>query len=112
MQPNGLAIAIPHDFDWTGLVNPTYAVPTEEIGTENVRERIFLGVCRSKEIYRTELDEFLLKKDAFYRVINEFPYLDQRAKKDIITYLDRFFNQVSGRKDVILYNMMNTCKKF
>ena len=71
-EPTGLGIVIPHDFDWTGLVNATYAIPTEEIGTENVRERKFFGVCRSKEVYKQELDMFLGKKAEFYRVINDF----------------------------------------
>ncbi len=110
LEPYGQGIAIPHDFDWSGLVNPPYAIPTEEIGIENVRERRFDGICRSKEIYSKELDQFEAKKDEFYRVINEFPYIDQRGKKDIITFLDGFFNEVEGRRDVILYNLMNTCK--
>jgi len=112
VDPYGLGIAIPHDFDWTGLVNPTYAVPTEEMGTDNVRERIFVGICRSKEIYDKELGLLLEKKVAFYNVINDFPYLDQRVKKDITSYLDSFFNQVAGRRDIVLYNLLNTCKKF
>ncbi len=111
-DPDGLGIAIPHDFDWTGLVNPPYAVPTEEIGTENVRERRFDGVCRSKEVYQKDLDLFLAKKNHFYRVINEFPYISQRAKKDITNYLDEFFNKLEGRRDLILYYLLNTCKKF
>ena len=64
-EPTGLGIAIPHDFDWTGLVNPTYAIPTEEIGTENVRERLFVGVCRSKEVFKDELEMFRKKKLIF-----------------------------------------------
>jgi hypothetical protein len=108
----GLGIAIPHDFDWTGLVNPSYAIPTEEIGTENVRERKFFGICRTKEVYRQELDMFLAKKAEFYRVINEFPYVTNQVKKDMTGYLDGFFNQLTGNKDLILYNLTNTCKSF
>ena len=111
-DPNSLGIAIPHDFDWTGLVNAAYAIPTEEIGIENVRERLFIGVCRTKEVYSKELDLFLEKKEEFYKVINEFPYINQKAKKDMTDYLDGFFDQLVGNKDRILYNMMNTCKKF
>lgn len=111
-NPSGLGIAIPHDFDWTGLVNAAYAVPAEIIGTENVRERLFLGVCRSKEVYRKELDLFLEKKDEFYKVINDFPYINQKAKKDMIGYLDGFFDQVVWKRDLILSNFMNMCKKF
>lgn len=109
---SGLAIAIPHDFDWTGLVNPTYAVPAEEIGTESVRDRLFLGICRKKEIYNKELDVFLEKKEQFYKVINDCSYIDQKAKKDMTDYLDGFYDMLSGKKDLILYNFTNTCKSF
>ncbi len=111
-DPGGLAIAIPYDFDWTGLVNAAYAIPAEIVGTENVRERIFLGVCRSKEVYQKELDMFLEKKDEFYKVINEFTYINQKAKKDMTGYLDGIFNHLIGKKDHILYNLLNSCKNF
>jgi len=111
MNPYGLGIVIPHDFDWSGLVNPTYAVPTEEIGIENVRERKFFGICRTKEVYQKDLDMFQKKKAEFYKVINEFQYLSQGDKKDITGYLDSFFNQLEGKRDLLLYNLLNTCKK-
>jgi hypothetical protein len=112
IDPYGLGIAIPHDFDWTGLVNAAYAIPAENVGTENVRERLFVGVCRKKEVFERDLDLFLAKKDDFYKVINDFPYITQKVKKDLISYLDGFFNQIDGRRDVILYNLMNSCKNF
>jgi|WetSurMetagenome_2_1015567.scaffolds.fasta_scaffold47576_2 hypothetical protein len=110
-DPNSLPIAVPHDFDWTGLVNATYAIPAEIVGTENVRERIFTGICRSKEEYRKDLDMLLKKKDEFYRVINEFPYLNQSSKKDMINYLDGFFYQITGKNDNLIFYLMNSCKK-
>jgi hypothetical protein len=106
-----LGIAIPYDFDWTGLVDAVYAIPAEIVGTKTVRERVFLGVCRSKEVYQKDLEVFLEKKEEFYRVINEFPYLNQRTKKDMIVYLDGFFNQCVGNKD-ILDILLNSCKNF
>jgi hypothetical protein len=106
-----LALAIPYDFDWTGVVNAAYAIPAEITGTKTVRERIFLGVCRSKEIYLKDLDQFLEKKEALYKIINDYPYLNQRSKKDIIMYLDGFYDQCVGRKDII-ETLMNSCKKF
>jgi hypothetical protein len=112
MDPNSKAVAIPHDFDWTGLVNASYAVPAENVGTQSVRERIFLGVCRKKEVYNNELDMFLSKKEEFYKVINEFPYISQRAKKDMTGYLDSFFDQLRGKKDAILFKLTNSCKNF
>jgi hypothetical protein len=111
-EPYGLAIAVPHDFDWTGIVNASYAIPAEIVGTENVRERIFEGVCRSKEVFRKDLDIFAEKQEEFYRVINEFPYVNKQVKKDIIGYLDGFFNKLAGSRDIILYNLVNSCKDF
>ncbi|MGD0754257.1 MAG: hypothetical protein ABR927_04270 [Bacteroidales bacterium] len=111
LDTTGLGIAVPHDFDWSGLVNPPYALPTEEMGIQTVRERKFVGVCRSKEVYLKDLESFVQKKDEFYRVINDFPYLDKREKKDATDYLDGFFDQLVGKKDNLIYNLTNTCKK-
>jgi hypothetical protein len=108
----GLALAIPHDFDWTGLVNASYAIPAEIVGTENVRERIFLGVCRSKAVYMKDLNIFVKKKDEFYKVINEFPYLNRQAKKDMTDYLNGFFDKLEGKRDLIIEMLMNSCKNF
>jgi hypothetical protein len=107
----GLAIAVPYDFDWTGLVNTDYAIPAEIVGTENVRERLFLGVCRSREVYQDDLQVFLENKEELYKIINEFPNLSQRDKKDITGYLDGFYNQLAGRKE-ILDIFLSTCKNF
>ena len=108
----GLGIAIPRDFDWTGLVNASYAIPAEIVGTENVRQRIFLGVCRSKEVYEKDLDLFSEKKEELYRVINEFPYINIQEKKDMTYYLDGFFDKLVGERDRFLDNLLNYCKRF
>jgi hypothetical protein len=105
-----LAIAVPYDFDWTGLVNAAYAVPAEVTGTQSVRERIFLGVCRTKEVYQKDLDQFLEKKEAFNQVINDFPLINQRTKKDMTIYLDQFFKECTGKKEVLDIFTTN-CKK-
>ena len=107
-----LAIAVPYDFDWTGFVNADYAVPAEIVGTTNVRQRIFLGVCRNEEIYSAELDYFLGKKDEIYAIFDGFPYLNQRAKRDLTVYLDEFFNGITNRKKNLIDIFLNSCKKF
>jgi hypothetical protein len=107
-----LAVAVPYDFDFTGLVDAGYAIPDDKItGTTSIRERIFLGVCRSREVYQKDLEEFLEKKEEFYKLINEFPYLDEKQKKDMIYYLDTFYEQCTGRQK-ILNVFLNSCKNF
>ena len=94
-----LVTAVPYDFDFTGLVDAGYAIPDDKItGTTSIRERIFLGVCRTREVYQKDLEEFLEKKDEIYRLINEFPYLDDRQKKNMIYYLDTFYDECTGKQ--------------
>jgi hypothetical protein len=105
-----LPIAVPHDFDWTGLVDASYAIPSETIGVKDVRERIYEGICRKDVVYNEELDLFLKKKGDFYRVINGCNYINKKVKKDLIGYLDEFFNQLTGSRYNILQSFYNTCK--
>jgi len=107
-----LVSAVPYDFDFTGLVDASYAIPDDKItGTTSIRERIFLGVCRSREEYQLALEEFLVKKDEFYGLINDFPYLDEKQKKKMIYYLETFYDMCTG-KQKILNVFLNSCKNF
>jgi hypothetical protein len=107
-----LGIAIPYDFDWTGVVNASYALPAENVGTESVRERLFLGICRSENIFRTRLNDFARHKDDFYKIVNDFPYLKPREKADVTKYLDQFFDQLAGNRNNIISTFRNSCKNF
>jgi len=61
---------------------PLMPVPAENVGTDNVRERKFEGVCRSKEVFSEKTLIYSREKKAeFYRVINEFPYVNNQVKK-------------------------------
>lgn len=106
-----LGMIVPYDFDYSGLVNATYAIPAEGLGIESVRQRIYTGICRSEEVFLNALKEFARKKESFYNVISEFPYLDDRSKKDMIRYLDEFFNGFDKRSNVV-YNLKQDCKNF
>jgi len=110
----GLGVAIPFDFDLSGVVNPSYGTPdVEKMGISSNRDRIFNGICRSKEEYQSALEEFKIKKESFYSVVNDFPYLSPRSKKDIIGFLDQFLNQLDNQKnlDRLISLLVNTCKK-
>jgi len=106
-----LGLIIPYDFDYSGFVNASYAVPHEDLGIETVRQRIYQGVCRDEETFMNALQEFTAKKEAFYTVIREFQYVDERAKKDMTRFLDEFFSMFDKRNS-ILNSLENECKEF
>jgi hypothetical protein len=107
-----LAVAVPYDFDWTGLVNPLYALPVEELGIETVRERLYMGICLSREGFRHELLKFIPYKKKIYSLINEFPYLNPRAKKDMTNYLNEFYDKLESTNglNMLIEHMQTTCK--
>jgi hypothetical protein len=113
LDNSGLGLAVPYDFDLTGVVNVDYAVTPPEYNLNSIRDRVFLGICRSREVFEKDLKYFLSKKNDFYGLINDFPYLNEKAKKDITSFLDEFFNQIEKQKDFnnLLDYLLSACKK-
>lgn len=100
-------VAVPYDFDFTGWVNAAYAVAREDMGVEDIRDRVYLGPCRSEEEYRDVLDYYMEKKDVFIDTIKEFKYLEGHNRRDLIRYV-RSFYRLYG-KDEIIDSYMKTC---
>jgi hypothetical protein len=108
---SNLGMIVPYDFDYSGLVNASYAVPVEELGIKSVRERLFLGICRSEDTYLQALKEFSDKKEEFYKVINEFPYIKEKTRKEMTKYLDSFYSDFDSR-NTIVRELLDNCKSF
>jgi len=101
-------IVVPYDFDYCGLVSPSYAVPPEELPIKTVRERLYRGLCRDEATFRQRLDEFVGKKEAIYNLIDESPYLRDSHKRDMKNYLGSFFRSIEGR-NVLLNDLLREC---
>jgi len=102
-------IPVPYDFDYSGFVNPAYAIPGDNLGISSVTERYFLGPCRSVERYNELFEYFFSKKEEIYRLIESFGYLDDRTKKVALKFLDSFF-MYAGKKGYIENNLLPTCR--
>jgi hypothetical protein len=106
-----LGVIIPYDFDFSGLVNTNYSSPFPGLKIKTVRERLYLGICRNEETYINALKEFAEKKDAFYREINNFPYLKEKTKLEMISYLEEFFKGIN-EKNTTAKKLIYDCLKF
>lgn len=91
---------VPYDFDYCGLVDASYAVPNEIIGTEKVTERVYRGFPRTMEEIQTTLDVFRAKKAAIYALINNFTLVTEKNRKTMIEYLDDFFELIESKNRV------------
>jgi hypothetical protein len=92
--------AVPYDFDYSGFVNTNYAVPDERLGIESVRQRLYRGFPRTITELNDVLDVFRKQKENIYNTVNNFNLLTPVSKKDIINYLDEFFQTIKNPSDV------------
>ena len=104
-------LVVPFDFDYSGFVDADYAVPFEGLPNKTVSERLYLAVCRDESVFKSALNEFSVKKDDFYKVINDFSYLNERSKKEMTVFLDGFFNGMDKR-NTLLNKILEDCHWF
>ena len=102
-------VAVPYDFDWSGMVNAPYAYPAPQLGIDNVRQRRFWGFCRTEEEYLVAFEKFKEKKPEIYSLCENFPYLNERELKVLINYFDQFYKTLDNRKR-IEYEFYNNCR--
>lgn len=89
---------VPYDFDYSGLVNTYYSIPDEKLEIESVTQRIYRGFPRTMSELQTVLDTFRMQKNNIYALINNFNYLTQRSKKEMIGFLGEFFAMIENPK--------------
>jgi hypothetical protein len=85
---------VPYDFDYSGFVHTDYAVPDERLNISSVTERLYRGFPRSTEEINEVLHIFKKQKSNIYSLINNFELLTSKSKKEMIYYLDSFFNLI------------------
>jgi hypothetical protein len=99
-NPTSKPYATAYDFDFSGLVNASYATPDPQLGTESVTTRVYRGFPREVAELKEMADFFRSKKDAMYGEINNSKFLDNRSKKDMIGYLDEFYKDIANEKNL------------
>lgn len=103
-------VAIPYDFDYSGFVDTHYSVPGEnQEEMINVRQRKYMGACRSNSSYEQMLTEFLEHQADFYRIIEEFELLSEPAARYIKGYLDGFYDMFENNR--IKRSLKRSCVK-
>ncbi len=91
---------VPYDFDYSGLVNTSYAIPDEKLEIDNVRQRLYRGFPRTPQEVEEVAVIFRNQKDNIYALINNFNLLTQASKTEMIQYLDDFYKIIDDPKSL------------
>lgn len=93
-------VAIPYDFDYSGLVNAPYAVPDPMLNIESVTDRVYRGYPRNMSELEPIIQKFKDKKTAIYDLVNNCNQLTDSGKKYMLKFLDQFFDIISNPRDI------------
>ena len=89
---------IPYDFDYSGLVNASYAIPSEKLGIESVLERLYFGKCYTEDELEKAIAIFLDRKEEIFALYYNFPLLNKASIKHSINYLESFYKIIENEK--------------
>lgn len=91
-------IAIPYDFDYSGLVHTKYAVPHESLPIKSVGERHFQGY-QVTEVEATQAARFFLeRKAAILQQCRDLQGLEPYSRKALLRMADEFFDTLEDEK--------------
>lgn len=93
-------VAVPYDFDYSGLVETDYSIPHESLPIDKVTQRFYMIKNVSLDEAKATANYFNSMKDEFYACIHRAPYLSEDDKKTTSKFLDGFFKVVSSEKRI------------
>jgi len=100
-------ITVPYDFDYSGLVDASYALPPDGIRVANVRVRRYRGFCSHNEQAQAVAADLLARRAEMLRIVDQTPQLSDGSRQRAASYLGEFFDQISSPAKVS--EMLKTC---
>lgn len=82
---------VPYDFDNAGLVDADYAIPHPSLPISDVSQRLFQWRGKSLEGFGDTAEHFISRKGRLLAVVEQFEYLDEADKRQMLQYMESFF---------------------
>lgn len=92
----GRITIIPYDFDYSGLVYPTYAKPDANIGQSSVQDRVWIWEYNKPANLKEARKLFFDKKNQLLDTVTTFPKLSEESKKEVRRYIREFYTELRG----------------
>jgi hypothetical protein len=107
----GACIAVPYDFDYSGIVNTHYSVPMEKVFSTSTKTRFFQGFCQPLGKFQLIFSRFYKHKPEIYALYKNFPLVSNKYKKKTLQFLDKFYKIISTPRLVKQYILDNCVQK-
>lgn len=93
-------LAVPYDFDMSGIVNAKHAQPNPKFRLRNVKMRLYRGRCANNQYLDDSLQNFRDRREEINRLISESPQMSNGNKKSLRNYIDDFYKTIDNPKAV------------
>lgn len=93
-------LVVPYDFDYAGIINTDYAIPSEKLPIASVTERHFMDKTVSDEELTTAIDFFIEREQAFYDVVTNAGFMEDKTKKRANTFIGGFYKIIKDEKKI------------
>jgi hypothetical protein len=96
LAEGGQSVVVPYDFDFSGLVDASYAIPNPDYKLKNVRERALVIPIASREDMASAVALLKAEKSTLMSIVNHFELLPKRSRRDICKYLNSFYQELDA----------------
>lgn len=91
--------SVPYDFDFAGVINARYATPPDGVRVNNVRTRLYRGLCKHNATVPAAVALLNDRRDAITELYMSSPYLEERDAEKALKFYDGFFKTVNNPRD-------------
>ena len=92
--------SIPYDFDLAGLVDAPHAAPSQNFNILTVKQRLYRGRCIHNDYVSASIANYQSKREELLQVIDELKVADNRTRKLMTSYVEKFFKTLESEKRV------------
>lgn len=89
-------LALPYDFDYSGFVGQSYAVPHPSLPIKDVHERYFFSYKVSDEEFEKAVEFYRSVEEDVYRLCENAVYMSEKINKANKNYLRSFFKMLEN----------------
>jgi hypothetical protein len=101
----GTVIAVPYDFDFSGIVDASYATPPPTLRIRQVTQRVYRGLCHPDLDWEALFRQFEAKRESIAALIEQAPALADAQRQQVRSYVGSFYEligSVEQRQDDIV----------
>lgn len=98
VKQTGKFVAVPYDFDFSGFVNASYAIPNADYQLPTIRDRAFLGPQNTPQALAAAKGMMIAKRAALEKTITDFKLMSRKSRKDLLEYMDSFYTALETQQ--------------